>query len=47
MPSNPFNILNDSLSTLTSIQNPKKKNNGITDDITNLLNTTNKHIMYT
>jgi hypothetical protein len=47
MPSHSFNILTDSLSTLTIIQNIKKKNNEITNEITNLLNTTHKHITLT
>lgn len=46
MPNNSFNILTDSLSTLTSIQN-SNKNNKITNNITNFINTTNKHIMLT
>jgi len=44
MPNNTFNILTDSLSTLLSIQNPQK-NNEITNNIINLLNNTNKHII--
>jgi len=46
MPNHSFNILTDSLSTLASIQNTKK-NNEITNDITNLLNTTHKQITLT
>ena len=46
MPNNSFNILTDSLSTLASIQNPKK-NNEITNNIINLLNSTTKHITLT
>ncbi|CAI6367276.1 unnamed protein product [Macrosiphum euphorbiae] len=46
MPNNTFNILTDSLSTLISIQNPIK-NNEIANNITNLLNSTNKLITLT
>uniref|UniRef100_A0A2S2P5Q9 RNase H type-1 domain-containing protein n=1 Tax=Schizaphis graminum TaxID=13262 RepID=A0A2S2P5Q9_SCHGA len=46
MPNNSFNILTDSLSTLASIQN-SKRNNEITNNIINLLNSTTKHITLT